>query len=245
MSRGAEACAPELMAEHGDACRRFTAVFTGSEAAAGLHPDAKDVEVIAGHGIRRRRAAHLIRLEVDRELAVRHQSVEAARLVSEKPELRKRETDRAAGAARAAAAAADRARLRDRDDARRLGDSDHRPKRETREHREEARVQPDGHAERDDRDQRESRLPAQTAHGVGDVLPDAFEPRPDPDGARILARAGEIAEHLVRRQPCLTRRVPVPLELLLRHGAVELQFLGEVVLKPAEANERPEPSQES
>jgi hypothetical protein len=63
--RGAEASAPELMAEHGDACRRFAAVFTGNEAAAGLHPDAEDVEVIAGHGIRRRRAAHLIRLEVD------------------------------------------------------------------------------------------------------------------------------------------------------------------------------------
>ena len=231
------------MAEYRDTRRRFTAVFTGSEAAAGLHPDAKDIEVIAGHGIRRRRAAHLIRLEVDRELAVRDQPVEAARLVSEKPELRKRETDRAARAARAAAAAADRARLRDRDDARRLVDSDHRPKRETGEHREEARVQPDRHAERADRDQRESRLTAQTAHGVGDVLPDTFEPWPDPDGTRVLARAGEIAEHLVRRKPCVTRRVPVPLEFLLRQSAVELQLLGEVLLEPAEANDRPESPQ--
>jgi hypothetical protein len=32
---------------------------------------------------------------------------------------------------------------------------------------------------------------------------------------------------------------------LLGHGVVELQFLGEVVLELAKANERPEPSQES
>ena len=85
-------------------------------------------------------------------------------------------------------------------------------------------------AERRDEDDggREHRIPAQRAQRVRDVLPDAVEPRPDPDGPRLLARQRDVAERAPARVRRLGRRDARGFEARLLHRAMRLDLLGKI-----------------
>jgi hypothetical protein len=68
------------------------------------------------------------------------------------------------------------------------------------------------------------------AHGEARVLPDALEPRPEPDGARVLACARDIAKLAPGGQPGVFSGEPPCLELLPLQRAMELELLTERVV---------------
>ena len=51
----------------------------------------------------------------------------------------------------------------------------------------------DGDRERGDCDHGEARLPAHTADAVGEILPEAFDPGEEPDGAGVFASERDVA----------------------------------------------------
>jgi hypothetical protein len=91
-------------------------------------------------------------------------------------------------------------------------------------HREDGRVCIDAERERQENGRRETRLSPQTADDVHDVLPHTLQPRPDPYGARVFWRACGVAKRSPRRESCLRRINAAGFELLLLHGAMELDF---------------------
>lgn len=75
---------------------------------------------------------------------------------------------------------------------------------------EEAGVESNGGAEREQSDGGEAGLAAQAAQGVADILKNAFEPWPDPDGARVFPGECEVADGFAGK------------------GAVEIELFGEL-----------------
>ena len=68
--------------------------------------------------------------------------------------------------------------------------------------------QPDAERQSRDRHGRESRIVAQHANAVAQILPELIEPDRNPDGAGILPGARHAAELAQRRMPGIARRHP-------------------------------------
>ena len=198
-----EPALPEVIAEHRDGARIASPVLVRGETAPARHVDAEQLEEIAAHQQRAggadrvcRPFAHFPRRErrdaFKRDRALR----QIAHVGDRERRSRTRLTLRVAEI--------------EPDHARGILDAGPRPQHDAGEDGDERRVQADDRGQHQQDDRRESRLAPQVAARVDRVLPDALEPRPDPDGAALFTRERRVAE-----------AAPAA------HGAMKLHLLGE------------------
>jgi hypothetical protein len=117
------------------------------------------------------------------------------------------------------------------DDAMRILHAGPRPKDHAGDHGDQRRVQADDRREYQHHDGGEARLPAEVPQGVRGILPEAFEPWPDPHAARSFPRERRVADRTPGRLFRVHARHDVPLQFLLRHRAMKLDLLGEIALE--------------
>lgn len=112
------------------------------------------------------------------------------------------------------------------------------------ERRKQAGVESDSAPQGNERHERERRLPSQAAERVDDVLPDALQPGPHPDGAGILTCERRVAKRPAAGGGRIGFRDSLANELPLPLGAVELQFLAKLRLQTLAAQQGAQAAEE-
>src|SRR5262249_14819894 len=94
-------------------------------------------------------------------------------------------------------------------------------------------------------DRRGARRLAEQSRADPNVLPRAFEPWPDPDAARLLARERDVAQRAPARSGRVVRTQAGLLAARLPLGPVELPILAQIGPEARPARERAEAAQQS
>ncbi len=89
----------------------------------------------------------------------------------------------------------------------------------------------DAESQRQDRDDRESRLPRKHPRAVADIADAVGQPGPDPDIAGLVERQRLAAERATRRERRLRGRPAAVFQLTLLQDAMEFHLFGEVVVE--------------
>ncbi len=105
-----------------------------------------------------------------------------------------------------------------------------RPEQHAIDHTEHGAGSPDSQRERADGDAAEDGIVEEHPPAVLDVLPDAFEPRPDPRRPRVLARERHVAQRPAARHIGVVGRQPGLFQALLFHRAMSFEFPGQIGL---------------
>ncbi len=189
---GAELTPPNGFAEHGDS-RRAGPIFVLGKRPAFEDGRMKEREETPAHA----RDRHLFRksgLSEVRELEpVRGHIVEAARLL---PDVECAQTDDPGWSALVGLG-----QPHDAIGVRRM----QRPKQYSVRNREDGAVRADAQSHRGDDGERKCRLPPSVTDRVRRILPDALEPRRDPDRTRVLTRERGVAERAASGPLCVER----------------------------------------
>ena len=216
--------APIFVAEHGDRAGRLDTVLFRRESAAQVHLDPQRSKVTCADEGGLRGLAERFEAEADALPKRNRHSGESAGVFGKIPELR----DADALVIRTSAMLVDPEKLHDSRGVLHRP----RPQGDGIEDRKEAGVQPDRRTQSEQCNQRESGRPAQIAHRVAEILPQAFEPRPDPYGARVFAGASDVSHG-----SAVPAHVAMMLDLLGELG-FDFPLLQEIAQPPQESHAR-------